>query len=87
MSKTVPTVGDKVLYHTTQEDRDKIQPHGNSSPVLPAVVVAGWGSDTVNLKVICDADCPDLWVTSAEHGTQERMWEWQGHYEYRVVDQ
>jgi len=86
MSKIVPTIGDQVIYHLTNEDRKKISPYGNTSDALPAIVVVAWGGYCVNLKVQCDADCPDLWVTSAQKGQSEREWEWPYHYEHRIGD-
>ena len=86
MSVTMPTVGDRVIYHTTQDDKDQMQGHGNVADVLPAIVVASWGGDSVNLKVMTDGAGPDLWDTSAIKSQGERGWEWQGHYEYRMID-
>ena len=84
MSKSVPTVGDMVLYHVTQTDKNDMAPHGNIAEVLPAVVVADWGSNTVNLKVFTDGQGPDLWITSAMKGQSPGYWEWPYQYHNRM---
>jgi hypothetical protein len=47
----------------------------NSPEKLPAIIVAVWGSNCVNLKVICDG-LQNMWVTSAIQGNGEREWNW-----------
>lgn len=72
-----PTIGRIVLYNTTEADREYFKDlHGNQAEQLPAIIVAVWGDACVNLKVLCDAECPDLWKTSAQLGTHEGSWEW-----------
>jgi len=70
-----PTIGRIVIYKTTEEDRENMKnnPESNIQEELPAVVVAVWGPDMVNLKVITDGN-EDLWVCSSERGSDERMW-------------
>jgi len=62
--KSIPTIGDMVIYYPTEEEKRGIADHGNTSDSLPAVVVAAWGETTLNLKVFTDGNGPDLWKTS-----------------------
>lgn len=72
--KVVPTIGDTVLYQSTEEDLKwmREQPDCNEAAVLPAVIVADWGS-CVNLKVITDGN-QDLWKTSIQQGVNPGEW-------------
>ena len=86
MSKAIPSIGDRVIYHPTS-DHDKQMSEAkncNSANVLPATVVAEWGTNTVNLKVHFDGDIPDVWVTSANKGLNQGEWEWPWEHEQRV---
>ena len=84
MSKTVVEMGDRVVYHTTPEQKDEMDdfPDCNVQSVLPAIVVAAWSETCVNLKVIHDGDLPDIWVTSAMKGHEPGQWEFPGEWDW-----
>lgn len=86
MSKTIATVGDKVVYHTTATERNDMRdtPSCNEAHHLPATVVSAWGSDTVNLKVHQDGELPDLWKTSIMRGKMEGEWDWASYHEWQM---
>jgi hypothetical protein len=71
-----PTVGRHVLYTPTAAERDEWA--GNPiapGEQLPAVIVAVWSDECVNLRVLQDG--PDVpWVTSVPLGTGEYTWQW-----------
>lgn len=75
-----PKIGDIVIYNPTLAEKEQMQKDSdaglgmNVQDRLPAVVVAVWGSECVNLKVITDGN-KDLWVTSALRGEVPRGWE------------
>ncbi|WP_049820083.1 hypothetical protein [Bradyrhizobium japonicum] len=87
MSEIVPTIGRIVLYRLC--DNDVISIHkqrgrafaGNeprAGAVLPAMIVAVWGSTPdacVNLKVMLDGE-DTLWATSRNRGDGEGQWHW-----------
>ena len=70
-------IGDVVIYNTTEEDREKMvgQENCNVQMMLPAIVVAAWGQNCVNLQVICDGEM-ELWKTSCLKGEREMNWHW-----------
>lgn len=71
----VPTIGRVVIYTTTEEDKEDMLKDGdNAQDKLPAIIVAVWGADCVNLKVLCDG-VQNMWVTSATRGNGEREWD------------
>ena len=76
-----PTIGRIVLYKTEVSDMFKMeaakQINGgcNRAKVLPAVVVAVWSDNCVNLRVIADGNL-DLWKTSVVQGDQPGQWNW-----------
>ena len=99
MSKTIPTVGDTVIYWPSQEDINECQARRDSGesvnvPIMgqpmSAVVVAAWSPGCLNLKVQVDGNTPDLWRTSinqrAIYGVTEPSWEfeWQAEYAGRM---
>lgn len=69
-----PTIGRIVIYHPCNDRRDYVPQNGRPADV-PAVIVAVWGNECVNLKVLTDGP-NDVWVTSANFGTGERQWSW-----------
>jgi hypothetical protein len=77
-----PTIGRIVVFHTTQAQQKAMEAsHAfnrgcNVAKELPAIIVAVWGPDTVNLKVFVDGGIGDLWVTSAHYGNTEGEWSW-----------
>lgn len=73
-----PTIGRIVIYNTTKDDRSQLGPFNNSnvSDKLPAIVVAVWDNECVNLKVIVDGSIPDIWKTSVCQGKKEGDWDW-----------
>lgn len=76
-----PTIGRIVIYNTTDADKAKMTAASlisggcNVQDQLPAIIVAVWGENCVNLKVITDGNL-DLWVTSAIQGDQPMNWNW-----------
>ena len=72
-----PTLGRTVIYHTTEQDREemRLNPECNVQKDLPAIIVAVWSDECVNLKVICDGNM-ELWKTSVTLGTDEYNWSW-----------
>lgn len=76
-----PTVGRIVMYNTTEQDRAKMKALSclgkgcNEQKQLPAIIVAVWGPECVNLKVMLDGH-GDLWKTSAGMGDHEGGWSW-----------
>lgn len=85
MNEQTPTIGRIVLYHTTEEERkameNSFKDRGysqNVAKVLPAIVVAVWGSTSINLKVFVDG-YGELWKTSVNlvnSDNPEGNWEW-----------
>jgi len=71
------TIGRIVIYNTSVVDREKmsIANYCNVQDKLPAIIVAVWSDECVNLKVITDGNM-DLWVTSAIKGDNEMNWDW-----------
>lgn len=72
-----PTIGRTVRYKTTEADRKLMEdkPNCNVQNELPAVIVAVWSEECVNLKVQLDGE-GELWVTSSLRGDQEMQWDW-----------
>ena len=79
-----PTIGRIVIYNTTKSQQRAIEAANrfngllncNVQKQLPAMIVAVWGPECVNLKVTNDGNVADLWVTSATCGNQPGQWEW-----------
>jgi hypothetical protein len=76
----LPTIGRIVRYKTTAEQRSAMEKASPCNIVseLPAIIVAVWSPNLVNLKVFLDGlvdgkDC--LWVTSAHQGEAEGQWD------------
>lgn len=70
------SIGRIVIYNTTQLDRDFFSSTYSNTPArLPAIVVAVWSDECVNLKVIGDGH-HDLWKTSIMKGDSEGQWNW-----------
>jgi len=106
MSKSIPTVGDTVIYWPDEADvkanKEAAEVGGYllNPPVvgqpLPAMVVASWGSNVINLRVFVDGPGPDMWKTSVLHRAEvgepvdsspKTMcweWEWQAQTEGRM---
>ena len=84
MSQSVPSVGDVIVYHPTSDEQKEMESHGNFSIALPGIVVAAWGMDTINVKIMTDGNGPDLWKTSIMKGKEPGEWEWKEVYEYRL---
>jgi len=76
-----PTIGRIVVYNTTDADKAKMEAASkinggcNVQSQLPAIVVAVWSDNCVNLKVITDGNL-DLWVTSSLQGDEPSNWNW-----------
>ena len=76
-----PTIGRTVVYKTTEADRNLMKAKGdtdgrcNVQQELPAVVVAVWSEECVNLKVNLDGD-GEIWKTSINQGDEEGHWSW-----------
>lgn len=76
-----PTIGRVVIYNTTDTDKAKMKAASainggcNVQDKLPAIIVAVWSEECVNLKVITDGNL-ELWVTSSMKGSAPRNWEW-----------
>lgn len=78
-----PTIGRVVHFHPDKALADKLP--GNTSMAagkpIAAVVVAVWGPEMVNLRLLADGPPSEAeWVTSVkqlvEGGDIERTWEW-----------
>lgn len=71
------TIGSVVIYNTTKDQRKKMEESSvdNEQFKLPAIIVAVWGDECVNLKVLADGET-DLWVTSSVKGDNEMEWNW-----------
>lgn len=73
-----PTIGRIVKYYPTEEEKkqmEKPEVEANVADELPAIVVAVWGEDCVNLKVFQDGK-DNLWVTSSLKGNEAGNWDW-----------
>lgn len=71
-----PTIGRIVHYRPTPERNKALVEMGyNSQDLYPAIIVAVWGPECVNLKVILDGP-GDMWITSANKGDEPGMWSW-----------
>jgi hypothetical protein len=75
-----PTIGRVVIYTTTDADKAKMEAASkvsgcNVQDKLPAIIVAVWSPECVNLKVITDGNL-DLWVTSSLKGDQPYNWDY-----------
>ena len=71
-----PTIGRIVRYKVAAHDIAPIMNNGvKAGDYLPAVVVRVWGTETVNLRVLCDAT-NDAWKTSINPGAGEGQWSW-----------
>ncbi len=76
-----PTIGRIVHYNTDDTDLFKMkaakQINGgcNEAKVLPAIVVAVWSEECVNLRVVTDGNL-DLWRTSVTQGDKPGQWNW-----------
>lgn len=73
-----PTIGRIVIYNTTESQQRlmELTPLSNTQKQLPAMVVAVWSDDCVNLKVITDGHTDPLWITSANKGDESGQWNW-----------
>ena len=80
-------IGDVVMYKTTSEERKKMEsmPNCNVQMMLPAIVVAVWGQECVNLNVICDGEMM-LLKTSSPKGDGEMCWNWPEIEEIKDVE-
>ncbi len=79
--KMTPTIGRMVIYKTTEEERMLLKQFGNESKELPAIIVAVWGGDCINVRVFPDANMPEIWKTSISQydkdtGLTENCWDW-----------
>jgi hypothetical protein len=76
-----PTIGRVVIYNTTEQDKKAMTAASvlnggcNVQDQLPAIVVAVWGEECINAKVITDGHL-EIWVTSILQGTSPGQWEW-----------
>lgn len=72
-----PSIGRIVHYKPTEAQIKEMNDHPNcnTAKVLPAIIVAVWDEQCVNLKVICDGEI-NLWVTSSKQGDGEYEWNW-----------
>jgi hypothetical protein len=81
----LPTIGRTVLYKLTEDDARRIQQQrshdsttGNmprAGHAYPAVVVASYGDEALNLQVLLDG--PDShWATSRHEGDEPGTWAW-----------
>ena len=76
-----PTIGRVVVYKTTEQDQSlmkaKSETDGrcNVQEELPAVIVAVWSDECVNLKVNLDGD-GEIWKTSINNGNEQGQWNW-----------
>lgn len=71
-----PTIGRIVIYQPTYEENERLKETGNQSDELPAIVVAVWDGDLVNLKVFTDGVGPELWKPSVSQGNEPGNWHW-----------
>jgi hypothetical protein len=81
----MPTIGRIVLYKLTEDDARRIRQQrshdsitGNSPQpghAYPAIVVASYGDEALNLQVLLDG--PDShWATSRHEGDEAGTWAW-----------
>jgi hypothetical protein len=73
-----PSIGRIVHYQPTLEEREAWATSGNSigpDEVLPAIVVAVWSDDCVNLRVFLDGE-ESPWSTSRTLGEGPGEWRW-----------
>jgi len=69
-------IGRTVIYKANDEDLAYMEnPNNiaNKQEELPAVIVAVWGDECVNLKVLLDGE-GTLWKTSAMKGENKGEW-------------
>lgn len=77
-----PSIGRIVIYKTTQVERDHMQSLSNSgvptniSSELPAIIVAVWSENCINVKVIVDGRQQDILKTSISFGENEGQLHW-----------
>lgn len=72
-----PTIGRIVHYKPSAERVDALHELGCNHPeIMPAVIVAVWSDECVNLKVLVDGPAADMWVTSANRGDETGQWNW-----------
>jgi hypothetical protein len=75
------TIGRVVIFKTTEQQQDAMRKASllgrscNASDELPAIVVAVWSQNVINLKVLLDG-IGDIWVTSVSEGDQPGQWHW-----------
>lgn len=75
----VPTIGRIVIYKPTKETKEAIKelyPDSGQNNELPAVITEVHSVDCVNLKVMINGPCSDLWTTSTLLGTGDGEWHW-----------
>ena len=72
-----PTIGRIVKYIPTDLEKKEMEKadYCNVAEELPAIIVAVWGEDCVNLKVMLDG-VGDRWITSTLKGDQPGQWDW-----------
>lgn len=71
-----PELGDLVFYRPLSLEKGEDPAILNNQPeVLPAVVVAVWTPDCINLKVFTDGPT-DVWKTSVLKGDSPGTWQW-----------
>jgi hypothetical protein len=73
-----PSIGRIVHYKPTGGDRAAWSAHGNhigEDDLLPAIIVAVWSDEYVNLRVFLDGT-ESPWATSATLGEGEHQWRW-----------
>jgi len=75
-------IGDIVIYKPIKATKDgagkeiypsEVPANSNDQDELPAIVVAKWSKDMVNLKVINDGPV-NFWSTSRSMGDQAGQW-------------
>jgi hypothetical protein len=77
----IPELGDLVFYRPLPAEKGEAPAILSNQPdVLPAVVVAVWTPDCVNLKVFTDGPT-DVWKTSILQGDHPGMWQWGENYQ------
>ena len=60
-----PSIGRIVIYNTTEQDQQAMRDQKiNVQKQLPAMIVAVWSDDCINVKVFMDGGVPDVWKTS-----------------------
>jgi hypothetical protein len=70
-----PRLGQIVNYTPTLQQRNEMKErHCNQPEELPAVVVAVFTPEMVNLKVLLDGP-GDIWATSSPQGKLEGQWD------------